>query len=756
MKATNLRSGRPWVEERLIFYTVHGSHAYGTNIVTSDRDFRGITIPPPEIFHGFTGKFAQAESKKFRQNKNEEKPEKLGNAPADDILTLDSDDDIVIFDIRKFFALASVCNPNALEIIFTDPSDHVKVTPAGQVLLENRELFLSKKVRNTFGGYARSQLARILRHHRYLKDPPKAPPTRADFNLPERTVIPADQLAAAFSAVQKVMDRWEWKDMDDFDPDLRIFIQNNFQDRLLELTQWAWADQKEKIWENAARTIGLDTNFIELLDMERRYNAKQKEWESYQRWLKNRNPQRAELEAKYGYDCYASDTEFLTEAGWKKFDDVAPQDKLATVFLREGLTQRAYLSVEYEQYTDKFDAKYNGPMYHFTGHHTDTLVTSNHRMLIQKKERRSEARFGWNLIEASQVPDTFEVLVAPTPRQKSYSNQALFGFLPEGIRPKDLLTLMGWYLSDGCSNFQPNGSPKHIRISQDVDGKLAFGMRRWQKAFGESALAHIYEYEREPNAYNPNPHMELVLTVGYVPIVQHIVDHCSRTVTKRIPRYAFGLSKQLMDSLLMAMIRGDGTDRNHKTKSDSFTYYSKSLDLANDIQELGVMAGWETALWGPYKHVDVLGNEIEMYQVHLRPNTQTRVFVRSNNVERLEVVDQRVVCFSVPNGTLITRRNGKVAIHGNCKHGMHLVRLFTTCKELGSTGTFTVRRSDAEIKHLLGIRNGALPLPQLLEWVEEQEKELDPIFKTSPLAKDPDINKLNSLCIQLVEASFRD
>lgn len=297
--ATNLRSGRPWVEERLIFYTVHGSHAYGTNIATSDKDFRGITIPPPEIFHGFTGKFAQAESKKFRQNK---KPEKLGNAPAEDILTLDSEDDVVIFDIRKFFALAVVNNPNALEIIFTDPSDHIKVTPAGQLLLDNRELFLSKKARNTFGGYARSQMRRILSHFKYLQSPPQAPPTRAEFNLPERTVIPADQLAAAFSAIQKVMDRWEWKDLDDLDPDLRIELQNKFQDRLLELTQWSWQDQRDKIWDSAARSIGLDTNFIELLDMERRYNAKQKEWESYQRWVKNRNPLRAELEAKYGFD----------------------------------------------------------------------------------------------------------------------------------------------------------------------------------------------------------------------------------------------------------------------------------------------------------------------------------------------------------------------------------------------------------------------------------------------------------------------
>ena len=52
----------------------------------------------------------------------------------------------------------------------------------------------------------------------------------------------------------------------------------------------------------AARALGYSTNFIELLDIERRYTSKMREWNQYQEWLRTRNAARAELEAANGYD----------------------------------------------------------------------------------------------------------------------------------------------------------------------------------------------------------------------------------------------------------------------------------------------------------------------------------------------------------------------------------------------------------------------------------------------------------------------
>jgi hypothetical protein len=52
----------------------------------------------------------------------------------------------------------------------------------------------------------------------------------------------------------------------------------------------------------AGRSIGLDDNFIDLMDRERRYRVARSEFQQHQRWLQERNPARAALEAEHGYD----------------------------------------------------------------------------------------------------------------------------------------------------------------------------------------------------------------------------------------------------------------------------------------------------------------------------------------------------------------------------------------------------------------------------------------------------------------------
>ncbi len=46
----------------------------------------------------------------------------------------------------------------------------------------------------------------------------------------------------------------------------------------------------------------MSPNFLELLARERRYKSAIKNWQSYQQWLRSRNPARAALEARFGYD----------------------------------------------------------------------------------------------------------------------------------------------------------------------------------------------------------------------------------------------------------------------------------------------------------------------------------------------------------------------------------------------------------------------------------------------------------------------
>lgn len=263
-------SSIPWLPERTIYLTRHGSHAYGTNLPESDLDLRGIAVPPRRYLLGYVRYFEQVQQK---------------------------DPDLTIFDIHKFFMLAAECNPNALEIIFTDPSDHLIVTPAAEKLLAGRDIFISRKVKHTFSGYARSQLGRIELHYRWLKNPPQAPPKRSDFKLPERPPIPEDQLKAAFSMIQKELDSWSVDFIDHFDRGVRISIVNKMSDYLASV-QIAATEQ----FAAAARIIGFEENMIHMIQREKEFRSKLEEWEKYLDWKNHRNPQRAVLEAKFGYD----------------------------------------------------------------------------------------------------------------------------------------------------------------------------------------------------------------------------------------------------------------------------------------------------------------------------------------------------------------------------------------------------------------------------------------------------------------------
>jgi predicted nucleotidyltransferase len=266
--------GLAWLPERTIYITLSGSHSYGTNIATSDVDYRGIAIPPKQYYLGINNRFEQAEQ----------------NNP-----------DLTIFDLRKYIELAANANPNVLELLYTDPKDHLLVTSLGQKLIDNREIFLSQKAKHTFSGYAISQLKRINSHRRYLLNPPSAPPTRTQFGLPERTVIPHNQLEAATAAIRKRVDSWNWNELDNLSPADRQAIQDEFTNKLIEITQWSFDEIEDRKWSSAAKSLGFDSNFIELLDKERQYTQRHNEWVSYLSWKENRNKARGETERKYGY-----------------------------------------------------------------------------------------------------------------------------------------------------------------------------------------------------------------------------------------------------------------------------------------------------------------------------------------------------------------------------------------------------------------------------------------------------------------------
>lgn len=263
----NYRGNLKWLKDSTILYVWAGSHAYGTNTESSDEDFRGVCVPPLYYRHGFLNKFEQATIK---------------------------DPDVVVYDIRKFFKLAVDCNPSILEILFTD--DLIVCTDEGKCLLDHRDRFLSQKVFYTFRGYARSQLKRINSHRRWLLNPPRGDPTRAEFGLPENGLADKSKVDILNKLVKDKINEWHL-DFTGLDNALRINIEEQIKKYLVDI-----GVGKEEEFRCAARFVNIDDATVELLTQEARYRQAKREWKQYNVWLAERNPERAKLEREFKYD----------------------------------------------------------------------------------------------------------------------------------------------------------------------------------------------------------------------------------------------------------------------------------------------------------------------------------------------------------------------------------------------------------------------------------------------------------------------
>jgi predicted nucleotidyltransferase len=113
----------------ILFETVVGSQAYGTQTPESDEDRKFVYILPQDYILG-TGYVEQLNVTK----------------------------DITGWEIRRFLELLGTDNPTVLELLNSPEDCIIYKHPLFDVILEHKEEFITKGCKNSFGGYARQQI----------------------------------------------------------------------------------------------------------------------------------------------------------------------------------------------------------------------------------------------------------------------------------------------------------------------------------------------------------------------------------------------------------------------------------------------------------------------------------------------------------------------------------------------------------------------------------------------------------------------
>lgn len=119
--------------DNIILLGLGGSYAYGTNNENSDIDLRGVALNSARDI---------LSDNKFEQ-------------------IVHNEVDVTVYSLDKIVKLLCNCNPNVIEMLGLREQDYLIMTEEGRMLLNNRQLFLSQRAINSFGGYANAQLRRL-------------------------------------------------------------------------------------------------------------------------------------------------------------------------------------------------------------------------------------------------------------------------------------------------------------------------------------------------------------------------------------------------------------------------------------------------------------------------------------------------------------------------------------------------------------------------------------------------------------------
>jgi predicted nucleotidyltransferase len=146
------------VPEGIQYETIMGSFAYGVSSDTSDCDVYGFSIPDKSLvfphlngeIEGFGPKGPRFEVWTQHHIKDETA---LGNTGREY--------DFSIYSIIKYFDLVMNANPNMIDSLFVPVRCITHITPIGQMVRDNRHLFLSKKAWHSFKGYSYQQIHKI-------------------------------------------------------------------------------------------------------------------------------------------------------------------------------------------------------------------------------------------------------------------------------------------------------------------------------------------------------------------------------------------------------------------------------------------------------------------------------------------------------------------------------------------------------------------------------------------------------------------
>jgi len=367
--------------------------------------------------------------------------------------------------------------------------------------------------------------------------------------------------------------------------------------------------------------------------------------------------------------CADLQTEVLTDHGF--VDSITAYRnsfKLGTVKQDTG-------ELEYQCPMDWIFSNYNGDMYLYEGKGLNFCVSRNHHMWLRPENSRKLISYeqdktidgfrkctlsdtsddAWRTKEASMrnfiEPINNDILQNKTILLKKYNyNSRNDQNTKNTIRDKDryfnieeMVEFVGWFVTEGSVNNKSG----HINICQTFKNRN--NVEEIDKLLKKMPVEFsVKDYDN----LGLSKHTARYWRTYDMALAGWVRVNCGVGArNKRLPKFVWELPIDLKQKLLDTLIKGDGHE--YKIKNH-FRFDSFSNILLNDVQRLAFELGYHTTL---RKFENNKSGYVYISKGHNRK-------IKREDIEKFRY-SGIIWCATVPNGLLVTRREGRILISGN-------------------------------------------------------------------------------------------
>lgn len=363
--------------------------------------------------------------------------------------------------------------------------------------------------------------------------------------------------------------------------------------------------------------------------------------------------------------CFDQETELLTGRGWQKHDTIREDDVMFSYNMNTGLIEKkpvAYLTKEH----------YRGKMVQFKSVNVDCLVTDGHDMILHyipdKYVRVGNKNYTEKGVAYFDSLKTDNDKWHKEPAINQVGKRRVYMCAAESVKEKDCdLNFMKFCLAtiaDGFFEFRYDKPAIGFRFKKDRKCKQ---IEELMSELGWHFTKRLDKY----GVWNYYIRSEYAIPV---------YDTIGRN--KNIPFEVLDYGSDALRAMVEYYALYDGC-HSKRDNDKHFTICTTNAHNADMLQLMSALSGmrcqYSVKRNRQYKIGESSGTGKDAYMLTINPGTSSS---RMNN-KGTSVVDYEGVvwCASNENGTVISRRNGKITIQGNC---------------LGKAGDFDVTGMTAE------------------------------------------------------------